>query len=312
MLTWELVGAVVGAGLASGQEIASFFSRYGSWSWCGIVLAVITLLVLGSTKMPVSWEKRWPSMIWHGLLRLMLIATGGAMLAGAGELASLTLPIRNAKPIGITGTLLLAWMLANRSNNGLAGISRILLCVLALLLTLGLTMPPIKVARIDQYSFPAALIRGITYGGFNAALQVPMISQASTVSMEKKRRAILGAGMLVLCILLLGNCLLLRHRGLLGEAMPFIRMLMHYGKLGYWLGAVCLFLAILSTLTACMRGLGRRLVYTAGIVISAMLGFAGVVEVLYSFLGGSCGLMLAAAKFTNHVQDSFISQRDML
>ena len=39
----ELCGAVIGAGFASGREVASFFARFGGWSWLGVTAAVAVL-----------------------------------------------------------------------------------------------------------------------------------------------------------------------------------------------------------------------------------------------------------------------------
>ncbi len=312
MLTWELVGAVIGAGLASGREIASFFSRYSLWSYMGIILAVLVMVFLADTQIPQSWRKRWPAALWSALLTLLLIATGGAMLSGSGEIAALTLPFHGAYWIGMAATLLLSWFLAHRTVSGLAWVSRMLLGVLALLIILGLTVPPMQAALLQPVSIPEVLLRGMTYGGFNAALQVPIVALAVRCSRKQKRRAAIYAGLLILCLLLLGNTVLLRHPALQGEAMPFIRMLTNFGKFGYYLGSACLYLAILSTLTACLRGLGRRPVFSAGIILVALLGFTGVVEIAYPLLGSGCFLLLVAAKFTNSAPGSFISPRDML
>ena len=57
MLTWELLGAVFGAGIASGREVASFFARYGVWSNLGIVVAGLTMMYLASGELPTSsWQ----------------------------------------------------------------------------------------------------------------------------------------------------------------------------------------------------------------------------------------------------------------
>ena len=50
----EICGAVVGAGFASGKEIALFFSRFGVWSWAGIAtaVAVVGAVCLGVMRCP--------------------------------------------------------------------------------------------------------------------------------------------------------------------------------------------------------------------------------------------------------------------
>ena len=93
MLAWELVGAVVGAGMASGREIASFFTQYGGWGMVGILLSVGVLVWLSDVRHPAPWHGRWPERLWQLLQTLLLIATGGAMLSGSGEVAALTLSL---------------------------------------------------------------------------------------------------------------------------------------------------------------------------------------------------------------------------
>lgn len=311
MLTWELVGAVVGAGLASGREVASFFSRHGHWSVVGILLACFTLITLADPCFPSNWKHRWPEKLWRILLSLLLIATGGAMLSGAGEISALTLPIRGAYWFGMAGTLFLAWILAHRASAGLAWVSRILLCVLALLILLGFKLPAMPAATLHETTLLNALGCGLTYGGFNAALQASILT-ADGCSSADRRRHVKAGGMAIMLLLLLGNAVLMRHPALMGELMPFISMMRNYGKFGYFLGAACLYLAILSTLTACLRGLGRRVYAVLGIILIAMLGFDGVVEKAYPILGGACFLMLVVAKFTNSISGPFISRKDMV
>lgn len=312
MLTWELIGAVVGAGLASGREIASFFSQYAAWSLAGIVLAVLTLVFLSDAALPGIWKSGWSKRLWRSLLALLLTVTGGAMLSGAGEVAGLTVPISGAYWLGMAGTLLLAWLLAHRTSAGLAWVSRLLLGVLALLIALGLTLPPMHAVHLKEISISSALLRGVTYGGFNAALQAPIMASAAQLPEKTRKRSALCAGGIILMLLLLGNAVLLRHPALLSEEMPFIRMMNSFGAFGYYLGAVSLYLAILSTLTACLRGLGGGVLPVIGVVFVSLLGFTGVVEIAYPMLGGGCFLMLTAAKFTNSFRKPFFSRRDML
>lgn len=312
MLVWELVGAVVGAGLASGREIASFFSQHGHWSYAGIVLSAAVMLLLVDTQLPPRWRNRMPGRVWHLLLTLLLVFTGGAMLSGAGEVAALTLPVHGAYWFGVAGTLVLACFLANKTVSGLAWVSRILLSVLSVLILLGLKLPPMQGVNLREFHPSEALLRGLTYGGFNAALQWPMMSIAYSLPQGTRRRSACMSALLICCLLLLGNAVLLRHPVLISEAMPFLRMTAAFGQFGYILSSACLYLAILSTLTACLRGLGGSLLTTIGIVLVSLAGFTGVVEVAYPILGGGCFLMLVTAKFLNWFPNPFQSRKDML
>lgn len=312
MLTWELVGAVVGAGLASGREIAAFFAQYGLWGNAGIFLAVGVLIFLADVQLPMTWQSRWPELLWKFLLSSLMIATGGAMLSGAGEVAALILPIHNAYWVGILVTLLIAWLLARKTAKGLAWVSRLLLVVLTFMIGVGLFIPRKDAANLSEYHAAQALLRGVTYGGFNAALQVPLMAKDAHHPVNRRKSAVRRAGLIILCLLVLGTLVLQRHPALLSEPMPFLKMVSSYGQMGFCIGVLSLYLAILSTLTACLRGLNGTWLPLLGISGVALMGFTGVVDWLYPLLGGACFAMLLAAKFTNCSSSPFHSRRDML
>lgn len=312
MLMWELLGTVLGAGVASGREVASFFSRYGAWSIPGIILACCTLMLLANCKLPQSWKSKWSEKLWRILLSALLIVTGGAMLSGAGEVAALLLPLKAAYTIGIVGTLALAWFLAHRTQSGLAWTSRAMLIVLASLIVYGIFLPRDQAAVLPPHALPDSVIHAVAYGGFNAALLVPVLENSRRTSNRQKKTAILSVGLIFMLLLLAGNAVLLRHPILINEPLPFICLMQRIGKNGYYLAAASLYLAILSTLTACFRGMGHRWYAAAAITAVAMLGFSGVVEVAYPVVGFACLCLLVAAKFTNCFRKPFQAGRDML
>lgn len=291
MLTWELIGAAVGAGLASGREIASFFARYGAWGLIGVFPAVLIMACLSQTKMPAVWHGKIPGMLWYALSALLLAGTGGAMLAGAGEVAAVLLPWHGAYLTGMVITLLLAWYLARHTTAGLAWVSRLLLTVYLLMLITGMALSPMRAAALLQPSVPSAILHAAAYGGFNAALMQPVL--ALSVKAEKQRsRAAYAAAAVLGVLLLLGHTVLMRHPALIGEELPFVRLMSRLGRPGMLLSAISLYLAILSTLTACIRSLAGRRLAMLLLVISSCAGFSGAVSWLYPVLGGACAVML--------------------
>ncbi len=312
MLIWELLGALVGAGFASGREIASFFARYGMWGYAGAALAAISLVWLAETDMTNAWCHRWMERTWCVLLAALLTATGGAMLSGAGEVAALVIPMRGAYWCGMAVTLLLAWILACKTSVGLSWVSRMMFLVFIVVLIVGLTVREESTAEIRNIFIPEALAKGVSYGGFNAALLIPVLQMASGYAKRIKQRALRIAGVIAFLLLFSGVAVLQRHPMLLYEAMPFVQLLKGWGKWGYYLSASCLYLAVLSTLTACIRGLGKGYLATVGIILVSLMGFGKVVDYAYTILGGACMLMLLMAKFRNCSRKAFISGDDML
>ncbi|MGI6119627.1 MAG: hypothetical protein ACOYIB_03490 [Desulfosporosinus sp.] len=94
------VGAVMGAGFASGQEIQQFFARFGRWGLVGIVVSALLFSLLGwcaldlqerwkITSYPEFFEhllgRRWAQ--WADALVSILLFVGMlAMISGSGAL----------------------------------------------------------------------------------------------------------------------------------------------------------------------------------------------------------------------------------
>ncbi|MGN0778082.1 MAG: hypothetical protein ACI4MJ_02955 [Aristaeellaceae bacterium] len=308
------VGAVVGAGFASGREIDSFFSRGGGWSWLGVAAAAavtggIAMGVMrhpGQGGMPEGWRGGWRGRLWQGMFGALLMVTGGAMLAGAGEIAALMLPVHGAYVLGLAGTAVMTMALTRQGLSGAGRISSVLVVLLLLLTAAGFALPANKAAVIPSPGGPwTCLLRGASYAGFNMALAVPGLASAAPTMTNQERRqcAWLLAGMLGI-LLVAGNGLLLRHSMLQGEAMPFVHLLAAYGRAGYILGGTALYLAVLTTACAALRGLwmlgrGRRwqVLATGGMLLCACIGFADVVGKAYPLLGVGCLVLLTASIF---------------
>ena len=308
------VGAVVGAGFASGREIDSFFSRYGAWSWLGVAAAAavaggIALGVMrrpGQSGMPEGWRGRWPGRLWQGMFGALLLFTGGAMLAGAGEIAALMLPLPGAHLLGLTGTAAVTVLLARQGTAGAGRAGKVLTALLLVMAGAGFLLPARSGAVVAPTASPGqSLLRGASYAGFNMALAVPGLASAAPAMTRRARRqcalllsAVLGA------LLAGGNGLLLRHSALRGETMPFIHLMAAYGRAGHALGGAAMYLAVLTTACAALRGLwtlgeGRkwRMLSALGMLACAGVGFAGVVGKAYPLLGAGCLMLLGGAIF---------------
>lgn len=94
------IGTIVGAGLASGQEIAQFFTVYGINSFIGIILCAFIYMIIGSFIIKISIEHNFtsyseliqcisPGFIGKAinfLTGLFLISSSSVILAGSGAL----------------------------------------------------------------------------------------------------------------------------------------------------------------------------------------------------------------------------------
>ena len=310
-MMWELVGAVVGAGLASGREIAAFFAKFGYAGYIGIAAAGFVLHLLGTMRYPLAFRYAWLEQLWRVMVTALLVATGGGMLSGAGEVCALTLPMHGAYWLGVLGTLGVSWVLALKIPGGLTYISQVMMIVLFVLVGLSLFIEPRRGLNLDPGSIPESLLSGIKYGGFNAALQASVLTR-SDVSEACQRRSVTRACIVIALVLCLGNAVLLRQSVMLSEALPFLNVAAAYGSWGYWLFAVALYLAILSTLVACVKGVKGNVMAVGGIILVSFLGFSGVVEWVYPLLGGGCFALLLYAKFSKYSAKPFHSGMDVV
>lgn len=311
MLILELLGTFFGAGFASGREIASFFARFSIWGYAGALLASVVMYWLLNTEIPEEWLGKWPLLLWKTLNILLLASTGGAMLSAAGETVALVFPIPVAAWWGMFLTLALSWLLAFYIRKGLAWTSAMMLAVYSVVVVVGFTSLKSEVVTLNQTKPIAAISSAICYSGFNAALLLPVVSSSPSLHSQKKHSLKLMS-MLTLVFLAAGIVVLHRNPALIDESMPFVKLLNMHGKWGYLLSACCLYMAALSTLTSCIKNLGRHGRTVIGIVGIAILGFSRIVTYLYTALGGVCTLVILMAKFRNCSRKSFISRRDML
>ncbi len=281
-----ILGAMVGAGFASGREIMQYFSQWGHWSWGFVALAwaVMSALCCLASK-GTGCKSGW-------LLLPLYIAVGGGMTAAAGELAALTLPVFHARTFGGLYTLLLCAFFSRRSLGAMAWVSRALLpLMLAAFLLCARIQGEGGAAPIFSWEELAlALLRLMGYCGMNVMLALPVIREI------KDRKRTLGLFcLLLLGLLAAGNAVLLPH----GEAMknaplPVVELLRAYGKPGYYLSAAVLYLAVCTTLLSVLRGAREQLsetlrhpmaasCLTCG--VAAVVGFERIVAWAYPVFG---------------------------
>lgn len=304
----ELCGVGIGAGFASGRELAAFFARFGAWSWLGVAAAAAVmgcacyglLGCTGGTGMPSSWQGRWQAGLWQGMFAMLMVATGGAMLSAGGGLAALA-PVPGSWAWGLGATLLLGWRLARQNSPALARVSRVLVAAVVAMMLSGLVLPAEPSIPLPAEQGWHSLPMGLCYGGFNAALAAPMITAAGQhLSLRQRRRTALLFTSITAALLCCGNGVLLRHPEVMGEELPFVRLAAPLGRAGYALGVCALYLAAVTTLAACIGGLqallGRWLpAGVAALGVLALNGMGAIVAVVYPVLGGLCAGLLAWA-----------------
>ncbi len=299
---FSLMGAFVGAGFASGREIVHFFSRWGAYSWLLIALSagLMTMLMQRVMARGASLSDALPRgrLGWagRGVMLLLLAFAGGGMTAAAGELSALTVPILHARTLGSLATLTMCAALSRRPLGALALLGRLLLPALAITLCCCMKTGGGNAALQDVSA--GTLVSGAAqaagYAGMNVLMALGVLCDVGAGrSAKEKRRIAWGTGAAFAAFLGLANAAFLPRIGEMKDApLPMVLLMRSYGKWGYGLSALVLYLAVASTLIAVLRGLGALLPGKYAAVWAAVLaalasqwGFRDIVGKAYPVLG---------------------------
>lgn len=313
------VGAVIGAGFASGREIMTFFTRYGPHSWWLILLSAATMALLCALCMREASKSG--TLSWCALYQecgkavrlgsqlcvtLLMAITGGAMVSASGHMVALVWPSEWAYPIGAVGTLTLAWILGFGTMKPLTVVSGVLTAVfmLAVLMVLACEPPAERtVSLAAPVSFGEAAwaaVRAVAYAAMNLTIAIGVICKGSRRSQRGVCRLSAGFGMVLVGMLFVSNYLYAKHPELTDEAFPMVRLLSGFGRAGFLASVLLMYLAIFTTLIAIVYTLRNAVdahvkspalsaIVTMGLPLAiSTVGFSEIVGSLYAPAGLCC------------------------
>lgn len=297
------VGAVVGAGFASGREIVSFFTQYGAASWGMILLSAGLMTGLCWLTLERSAQKGGAP--WHALFTgaparlcslLLMVVTAGAMISASGQLAALLWPHEWAYSIGAVGTLVAAWKTGSLKRLGL--LSSLSTAALMLALVGCLLFLPAEQGAALTNSAGNGWLRAAAYAGMNMTLAVGVICGCTQTSRRQNAGMVLGFGAAMLLLLCSANALYLRQPLLQDAALPIVGLLCRLGRGGFFGSTLLLYLAVFTTLASVLFAL--RAAMRSGLIAFALplmlscLGFEGIVGRVYAPVGLICLLAVFA------------------
>lgn len=311
-------GAVIGAGFASGRETVQFFTRYGQHGWWLIFLAVAGMVVLSMACMRTGcgcWCGLYADKpVWMGACAkacafLMMVISGGAMISAAGHMVALVWPSDWAQGIGAVGTVVLAWLASRGRMRPLSVISGLLtlMMVLAFFFAIasGNTQESVRLMQsVEPVQLLQAAFGAAGYAAMNITLSIGVVCSCGRSSSPVRSRTAVLFGFMLLSLLLLSHYLYLLHPELWNEAFPIVRLLASYGRSGFLMSVLLLYLAIFTTLAAVLYGLREaaqnyakrplmRIALWAGLPLAlSCVGFARIVDRLYAPAGLICLLFV--------------------
>lgn len=335
LLFWQVaftyIGAVIGAGFASGQEIMRFFTRFGCWGAVGALLAGGFLAFLGYAVITRaayynmnSYEQYLyylfgskKAKVFDGLIWVFLLAGLGVMLVAGGSLFRELWGWELESGFLINAVFLYIVMLCG--VKGMLWLNSLLIPGLVLL-SLGVALEGLRLgeglfiswAPAEGFIIDNWLGAALLYVSYNIVLaMVVLVALGKTARQGGCAGAIAGgAGLGIMAAVL--SLALGRNAGIIeGEDLPLLALA---GIQHHWLSkgySLVLWAAIFTTALGNGLGLMKRLealkpgprpLYAALPFIPSMLlmgwSLSSAVAVIYPFLG-YLGLILCIAILIN-------------
>jgi len=326
----SFVGAVVGAGFISGQELAQFFLRFGYWGLLGWLVVAFTTILVGSRSLqrfavtkPDSYNTLTTKWFGQRMGRVAEVVFNGyligglvIMLSGAGCLLADVLHwplILGVLPISLGIVLIIVGRVER-----LLRVNKILIPVLIglttlvavrLLLSQDRFFDVTKTFEIKSPSrlMPAWWLSVLLYLGYNAiGAIVSFVSMAREVSSEEGRVGGLIGGSIVAALgLLLLTALWVTYPLWQTADLPLVHVIRVINAGLYPLFVPSMLIAMFSVATTYALGLSKYLEqklpvnYTVICVVlvvvltpPALLGFSTLLGTIYPFFGILATLLL--------------------
>ena len=321
------VAATAGAGYASGRELVLFFAQLGATSWLGVAFASVCfgLLAAALCRAVVRVGPDAPGGFLRPLLgrrvgtmanmlySLLMSLTAAVMLAGAGEIGALTLPLENGFLWGAVLALAAALGLI-LSYNKAVPVAGLLTLLAGAGLYAGLALDPRAVrvyARAEtslalENSTGAAILLAAMYAALNACIAGDALLRFSHRRLDAGRVGLMCGGMMAILLSCANAAILRGGRDLLSQAMPTVILAARWGAPGFWLCAGFTFLCNVGTLAAALGALLRKLeagggeraagilLLTLAAALAVTRGLDGAVARVYPALGWLCALGVGA------------------
>ncbi|TGE34020.1 hypothetical protein [Desulfosporosinus sp. Sb-LF] len=306
------VGAVMGAGFASGLEIQQFFARFGRWGLAGVIVSAVLFSLLGWGMLDL--QERWkissyPEFFIHllgnrwgrwadAIVSVLLFVGMLAMISGSGALFYEYFGFSRWLGISLTGSViaLALWF----RGEGVLWINSVLI-PLKFAFCLGIATVAVFFASsgdgegivilpnpiVEHWALSAVL-----YVSFNLTLAMVVFASLGRDVQRPGARlgAVVGGGALGLFAFVIGAALL-RFPDTIGLEIPMVAIA---GKLGDWPAFLYVIVLWLAMITA---AIGNGFSLVSRVVDSGKLGYGQATLFLMLLL-----LPVAGVKFSQLVQ----------
>lgn len=272
-----VTAAAVSADFVAGREIAAFYAQMADASWLGAVISGLFFGFFTAMLARVARENRAGNIfalflrnpggaagwISCALYAGILIAAGWALASSAANLGALALPLRRAPLFGLVFALLAAAWIALSGTDLLRRVGAVFVGLLALY-----ELALLLFARLDRLpgmmfvlelrlggSWVAALGLALIHSAMCACLSAGVVVHMAGEGVRPERLGLWSGGIFLL-LLLLGNAALRAQMDeVLALELPFVALASCWGGAGFWISAVGMYLAAVTSLSALLCSL---------------------------------------------------------
>lgn len=204
-----IIGALIGAGFASGQEIYLFFFSYGIRGIYGIIIASILLGIIIYKTMtiikknnittykeflvsiiPKNLKNEKNLEIINTIINIFILITFYIMIAGFGGYLSETIEIPQIIGSSILAVICIIIML--KETKGIVNVSEVIVPILIIFIVIiGIyTLTSInivnKIKEIETIKNSSWLVSGIIYSSYNSILLIPVLISLNQIIKQKE------------------------------------------------------------------------------------------------------------------------------
>lgn len=199
-----IIGALIGAGFASGQEIYLFFFSYGKKGILGIGVSAIllgiiiykTMIIIKKNKIttykefllsivPEKWRREKVLEIINIVINIFILITFYIMIAGFGGYLAETIEIPQI--IGSSILAIMCVIIMSKETKGIVKVSEIIVPILIVFIvvigvyTVVSTDVVNKIDQMNMVNGSSWLVSGVLYASYNSILLIPVLISVNNI-----------------------------------------------------------------------------------------------------------------------------------
>lgn len=314
-IVFVIIGTIVGAGFASGQEIHIFFGKYGKYGIIGLVFSCIltgaiiykTLEVSRKEKITtykkllnklIGVEKSFFIVTINIIISIFLGISFIVMAAGFGAYFSQEFGISS-----ITGCLLmccLCFVVLKNKNDGIIKINEIgMPALILLIIELGIILKMDFKLKMPNVGLTKIVINPILYTSYNTITLIPVLVNI-TNTINSKKSNLLISSLCSIILMILGTIIFNLIEGINNISqiqLPMISAAKKAGSTSAFLYGIVILIAMFTSAvssgfaliknTSCSEKRNYKLLIILSVVsvIVCNFGFSNLINILYPIFG---------------------------